>query len=120
LTGGDFAAIIHANNTTNIKPCSILIHQKATNQSAFIPIFSCHYEPLQYPLFFPQGSLGWGLTSDPENPNTLHCSLPFTQWEWYKGHILADSQFLAFGRLGSEYLSNMYSYIKEEQLQFIQ
>jgi hypothetical protein len=118
-TGGDFAAIIHANNTTNVKPRSILIHRKTTNQPAFIPIFSRHYEPLQYPLFFPQGSLGWGLTSDPENPNTLHRSLPFTQREWYKGRILADSRFLAFGRLGSEYLCDMYSRIEEERLQFI-
>jgi hypothetical protein len=116
---GDFAAIMHANNTVNVHPRSILIWHNSVNAPSFIPIFSRHYEPLQYPLFFPQGTLGWGLSSDDDH--ALRNNLPFkiTQREWYKNHLLTDDRFLLFGRLTSEYLCDMYSRMEEERLRFI-
>ena len=76
-----------------------------------------HYEPLQYPLLFPHGDLGWGLTSDGDGQ--LHNMSSLTQREWYKNQLLTDDRFLLFGRLTSENLCDMYSRIEEERLQFI-
>src|SRR5262249_4820673 len=83
---GDFAAIIHASNSMSIQPRSILIWQNSDREPDFIPITSCHYEPLQYPVLFPHGSPGWGLIArDVDNPTDLVRSVDFTQREWYKG-----------------------------------
>jgi hypothetical protein len=116
---GDFAAIMHANNSIQVCPRSIVIWHNSQADPSFIPIFSRHYEPLQYPLLFPQGTPGWGLSSDDDNQ--LHNTLlsKFTQREWYKHRLLTDDRFLLFGRLTSEYLCDMYSRIEEERLQFI-
>ena len=114
---GDFAAIMHADNSTDVSPRSIVIWNNSQNDPSFIPIFSRHYEPLQYPLLFPQGTLGWGLIPD-QNDHLIN-NLSVTQREWYKNRLLTDDRFLLFGRLTSEYLCDMYSRIEEERLQFV-
>jgi hypothetical protein len=114
---GDFAAIMHGDNITDISPRSILIWHNSQNDPSFIPIFSRHYEPLQYPLLFPHGDLGWGLICNDDGH--LHDTLSLTQREWYKTRLLTDDRFLLFGRLTSEYLCDMYSRIEEQRLQFI-
>ena len=64
MATGDFAAIMYANNSTDVRPQSVVIWHNSQNNPSFIPIFSRHYEPLQYPILFPHGNLGWGLCSD--------------------------------------------------------
>jgi hypothetical protein len=114
---GDFAAILHPAQTTSIKPRSILIWHDDARQPTFIPIFSRHYEPLQYPLLFPNGTPGWGLKDTPDGKPAR--AVPFTQRQWYKGRLLTDNRFLQFGRLTCEYLCDMYSRIEEERLNYI-
>jgi len=111
-SGGDFAAIMHAANSTAIEPRNIVIWRNRDAQPTFVPILSRHYEPLQYPLLFPHGSPGWGLTN---GINTLG----LTQRQWYKSRILSDDRFLTFGRLSCEYFCDMYSRIEEQHLNFI-
>jgi len=113
---GDFAAIMHASNTTSIKPRGILIWNRSSAQPTFMPIFSRHYEPLQYPLLFPHGTPGWGLNTTTQNTTR---AVPFTQRVWYKSRLLTEDRFQMLGRLGCEYLCDMYSRIKEERLGFI-
>jgi hypothetical protein len=116
-SGGDFAAVFHARNLTIVNPCSIVIWQNRAEQPTFIPTFSWHYEPLQYPLLFPHGSPGWGLT---ESPGSVQINtLRLTQRDWYRARILMEERFLIFGRLSCEYLCDMYSRIEEECLNFI-
>jgi hypothetical protein len=114
---GDFAAVMHAPCSTTFKPRSILVWQNNHEEPTFIPIFSRHYEPLQYPLLFPHGTPGWGLTEGPSRK--LIRSMPYTQRQWYRGHLLTDERFTIFGRLTSEYLCDMYSRIEEERLDYI-
>jgi hypothetical protein len=116
-SNGDFAAIMHAANSTAVRPRSILIWRNSERQPSFVSIFTRHYEPLQYPLLFPHGNQGWGLTANDQN--NLTNTLGFTQREWYKGRILMDDRFITFGRLCSEYLCDMYSRIEEERLNYI-
>ncbi|KIJ30533.1 hypothetical protein M422DRAFT_267975 [Sphaerobolus stellatus SS14] len=119
---GDFAALLHASNTTNFHPRSILIWHNGNEWPSFISIYSHHYEPLQYPLLFPHGTPGWGLpwevngdTLDPDEER----GLGFTQMDWYWNHLLTDTRFLRFGCLISEYICDMYSRIEEQHLQYI-
>ncbi|KIJ46012.1 hypothetical protein M422DRAFT_250436 [Sphaerobolus stellatus SS14] len=62
-SNSDFAAILHAGNTVNVQPCSVLIWKNSKRQPTFMLIYSQHYEPLQYPILVPHGTLGWGLTN---------------------------------------------------------
>ena len=114
---GDFAAIFHAANTTSIRPRTVVVWQNSNTVPTFVPIFSRHYEPLQYPLLFPHGTPGWGLTEDAAGRETN--TLQLTQREWYRSRLLTDSRFHVFGRVSCEYLCDMYSRIEEERLNFI-
>jgi hypothetical protein len=57
----DFTAVLHATNSTAIDPYAIVIWCNCDSHPTFIPIYSHHYKPLQYPLLFPHGSPRWGL-----------------------------------------------------------
>ena len=116
-SNGDFAAILHAENSTTINPRSIVIWRNRDAAPTFISIYSRHYEPLQYPLLFPHGTPGWGLTETEDGRRTN--ALPLTLREWCRSRILTDDRFLTFGRLTCEYLCDMYSRIEEERLNFI-
>jgi hypothetical protein len=110
---------MHASNSTQINPRRILIWHNNDQDPTFIPTFSRHYEPLQYPVLFPHGTPGWGLTPDATDSFRLKNTLPFTQRQWYRSLLLREPRFIDLGRLGSEYICDMYSRIEEERLQFI-
>jgi len=110
----DFAAVMHAANSTNINPRSILIRRHGSHQPEFINILSHHYEPLHYVLFFPHADIGWGSSQVPNVPR-------MSQMEWYRNHLLVnqDNRFSILGRLCCEYLVDMYSRWEEQRLQYI-
>lgn len=107
---GDFAAIMHAANSTTVKEREILIWRNASLRPTYIKITNRHYEPLQYPLLFPHGTPGWGKDDHP-------CRL--TAMQWCRSRVLTDRRFLTFGRLTAEYLCDMYSRIEEQRLGYI-
>jgi hypothetical protein len=55
---GDIAVVIYAANSTTIKPWLVVVSCNRNAQLTFVPIFSQHYEALQYPLLFPHGTPG--------------------------------------------------------------
>lgn len=112
---GEFGAVLHFTNTTAINPRNILIWHNRNAEPTFVPIFSQHYEPLQYPLLFPHGTAGWGLQNNLRNDDDADA----TQRQWYKCRLLTEDRFAAFGRLTSEYVCDMYSRIEEARLNFI-
>jgi hypothetical protein len=42
-----------------------------------------------------------------------------TQIEWYRSHLFTEDRFQIFGRLGCEYLCDVYSRVEEQHLQYI-
>lgn len=106
-SGGEVAAIIHANNIRQIYPRSIMVFKNLQQRPQPISILSPLYEPLQYPLFFPHGTLGWGMDSE------------FSQIRWYRARLTTEDRFLQLGRLSGEYLVDMYSRVEEERLNYI-
>jgi len=111
---GDFAAVMHASNSTVINPRSIIIQRHGQNQPHFVNILSRHYEPLHYVLLFPHADIGWGLDHVPDIPS-------LTQIQWYRSRLLAndDDRFSIFGRLSAEYVVDMYSRTEEQRLFYI-
>jgi hypothetical protein len=114
---GDFAAIMHAGNSTTINPRAVVIWHNRDADPTFIPIFTRHYEPLQYPVLFPHSMPGWGLTRTASGQ--YKNMLLLTQRQWYRSRLLSDARFHIFGRLTCEYLCDMYSHVEEERLNFI-
>ena len=110
----DFAAIMHASNSTTINPRSILICRRRSHQPEFINILSHHYELLHYVLFFPHAEIGWGASPI---PGISH----MTQHQWYRNRLLADNddRFSMLGHLCCEYLVDMYSRTEEQKLAYI-
>jgi hypothetical protein len=113
-SNGDFAAVMHASNSTDINPRSVVIRRRGHRQPEFLSILSRHYEPLHYVLFFPSGDIGWGTSVIDGIPN-------LSQIDWYRSRLLADDEerFSIFGRLCCEYLVDMYSRTEEERLAYI-
>jgi hypothetical protein len=107
--GGKVAAIINVHNLNKISKRKVIIRQREKTNSDFIDIHSQHYEPLQYLIFFPHGSVGWSR----QHP------LRLTQIQWYRARLLTERRFQQLARLTCEYLVDMYSRVEEEPLQYI-
>ena len=109
----DFAAVMHASNSTTINPCFIIVCHWENQPSKFINILSHHYKPLHYVLLFPHTDIGWGLIPVPD--------VPQPQMDWYHSQLLAnnDKQFSIFKCLCCEFLVDIYSHAEEEHLAYI-
>ena len=74
-----------------------------------VPVTSHLWEPLAYPLFFPSGSLGWGVTPAlAHRLSDMSPALP-SQLLYYRTHVLCDAHFQILGHLTSEYLVDMFT-----------
>ncbi|KFA70978.1 hypothetical protein S40288_11752 [Stachybotrys chartarum IBT 40288] len=125
---GEVAAIINTENLGRIDPRKVVFfHHNGRLQ--IVNILSRHYEPLQYPLLFPHGTPGWGL-SGPANlasvggwPTAVGDAEDdlrrLTQLQWCRSMILAEPRFLDLGRLCCEYLVDMFSRVEDIRLHYL-
>ncbi|TVY62600.1 ATP-dependent DNA helicase pif1 [Fusarium oxysporum f. sp. cubense] len=129
---GEIAAIINTQNLNTVD-CRKVVFFRHGGRAQFVHVLSRHYEPLQYPLFFPHGTPGWGVpglgdASLREGDATAtetgaRMRMPETcglsQLQWCRSMLLAEPRFLIFGRLTCEYLVDMYSRIEEMNLDYL-
>jgi hypothetical protein len=115
----EIAAIMCYDNTsaTELAPQSLIIHAHGGDRQR-IPTTSRLWEPLAYPLFFPTGSLGWGLTSPDDEPQN-DINAPTTQIWHYRARLLREPRFHVFGCLTNEYVVDMFSRDLECRLHYI-
>ncbi len=101
----ELAAIISYNNSvhSDIQPYRLIV-ARTDNQNVGISTTSRFWEPLSYPLFFPEGTLGWGIPHmDPTMPHvdvsvTSLFSKPETTQIWhYHAFLLCEDCFSIFG-----------------------
>jgi hypothetical protein len=111
--GGELAAVINTENLRYISSRKIVFFRKGGLQPRFVPILSCQYEPLQYPLLFPHGTPGWGFLA-PSQKN-ISC----TQVQWYRNLLLTEPRIQILGRLACEYAMDMFSRTEEERLHYL-
>ena len=120
----EIAAIMCYDNTvlSDISPqCLVVSHQNGQDQ--YIPTISCLWEPLAYPLFFPSGTLGWGLIGSigdsTQQYNDGDFDAPTTQIWLYRARLLREPWFHIFGRLTNEYVVDMFTRDLECRLRYI-
>lgn len=116
---GEVAAIINMQNLSTVNPRKVL-YFTCSGQCHFMHILSRHYEPLQYPLFFPHGNPGWGISeASNSNSNETDDRYQLTQQQWYRSLLLGEPRFCYFGRLTCEYLVDMFSRIEDARLHYL-
>lgn len=87
--------------------CIVIAHVNGHIQC--VPVMSRLWEPLAYPLFFPSGSLGWGVTPAlAHHSSDMSPALP-SQLLYYRTCVLCDARFQILGHLTSEYLVDMFT-----------
>lgn len=118
----EMAAIVSYDNTTisQVKPRAMIIRTNS-DQSIYIHTTSRLWEPLSYPLLFPHGTLGWGLTDNTHvvetNENEEQCQT--TQIWHYRARLLREPRFQIMGRLCGEYIVDMFSREMDCRLSYI-
>ena len=120
----EIAAIMSYDNSiqTEVKSHRIVIAKKnGTNQN--VSTISRLWEPLSYPLLFPNGTPGWGVVGSSTSYNSLSdehepYGIPTQMWH-YRARLLRKPRFTIFGRLTNEYLVDMFSRDLETHLHYI-
>ena len=127
--GPEIAAVMNYENTiqSDVQPRrGIVVRRNGDNQS--ISTLSRLWEPLAYPLLFPHGTLGWGVTHTRLNGEDFmdgnvgvnidedSCG---KQIMYYRARILHEPRFKIFGRLANEYIVDMFSRNLETRLAYI-
>ena len=129
--GNEIAAIMNFDNTSlgdvNSRN-SLVVKHNGDHQK--ISAISRLWEPLVYPLFFPHGTLGWGVVgsqSDFEdvamNGNAQNIEIDAEncgrQIMFYRAQILREQRFQIFGKLTNEYVVDMLTRNLETRLNYI-
>lgn len=89
-----------------------------------IPTISRLWEPLAYPLLFPNATLGWGIVGSRRDirhdvPSDPTADCPTTQMWHYRARLLREPRFQIFGRLTNEYIVDMFTRDLETRLNYI-
>lgn len=121
----EVTALMSYNNTSSSENRGRrLVVSRRSGRTQAIPTVSRLWEPLSYPLLFPHGTLGWGLTHSSDTLETDEISQTeydhaTTQLWHYRARILREPRFQVFGRLTNEYVVDMFSRNLETRLNFI-
>jgi len=108
---------------SQISPRSLLISTTG-GRTQSIPTISRLWEPMAYPLFFPHGTLGWGLRPTAQDSFSIaldgaESDAPTTQIWYYRARLLREPRFAIFGRLTNEYIVDMFSREIDSRLGYI-
>jgi len=118
----EIAAIMCYDNSTQLQARSrTLVISKVNGRTQQIPTVSRMWEPLAYPLLFPEGTLGWGLPSVQDTIVGVGAidGATTTQMWYYRALLLREDRFKIFGRLTNEYLVDMFSRDLDTRLDYI-
>ena len=110
---------------SQISPRSLLI-STTNDRNQSISTVSKLWEPLVYPLFFPHGTLGWGITPSRQEASSItlddsagNSDIPTTQIWHYRVRLLREPRFSILGRLTNEYVVDMFSRELDARLSYI-
>lgn len=84
----------------------------------FISINSPFWEPLQFPLLFPRGEMGFFRFGESARVMSIKNKRITAMW-WYRQMVLRHPHVPLLGRLVNEYLLDGFSRIEEERLGWI-
>lgn len=112
IAATEMGALLYSTNMQRVNRRQVVFYRNTDQQPEFLDILSPLYEPLQYPILFPDGSPGWA----PKDQNYNLTNL--SQIQWYRFALCRERRFLQFGRLTCEYLVDMFSRVEEQRLPY--
>lgn len=122
---GEIAALLRYDNTAlgEVNPRQLVV-SRTSGRSQRILTTSRLWEPLSYPLFFPEGTLGWGVAGvdgglRPLQADGNDADATSTQMWTYRARLLREPRFRQFGRLTNEYVVDMWTRELECRLAYI-
>ncbi|XP_046389348.1 uncharacterized protein LOC124158205 [Ischnura elegans] len=99
---------------TGYNPRKLTVWKRGDRRPSSIDLLSPLMEPFQYPLLYPQGTLGWHVGSVDNQGKKL------TQLNYSRCLLLSDRRFSHLGRLSQAWQVEMFARYEEERLRFIQ
>lgn len=109
-TGGEIAAIVSAHNLADVRERRIVITRTDRSPTTdFVDIMSPSYEPLQYPLLFPCGDVGWSTDN----------AFDLSAIDWARARLIQEPRFAAMGPLTCEWAVDMFSRVEEHRLRYL-
>ena len=109
-TGGEIAAVVSAHNLAHVRERRIIITRTDNRPTTeFIDIMSPSYEPLQYPLLFPRGDVGWSRNN----------AFGLSGIDWARARLVQEPRFAAMGPLTCEWAVDMFSRVEEHRLAYL-
>ncbi|CAD7062625.1 unnamed protein product [Tilletia caries] len=102
----EIATVLHYGAGARRTPRAFYVHRSVDDGPSRLSYNSELYEPLSYPILFPQGTPGWPLPG-------------WTQREYYRFLLLSERRFRDFAMLGSLYTIDMMCRIEDQRLDFI-
>ncbi|KAE8218337.1 hypothetical protein CF319_g7769, partial [Tilletia indica] len=101
----EVAGILHYGAGARSDPRSILVNLREEDGPSRLPHNSSLYEPLAYPIFFPEGTPGWPI------PN-------WTLRQYVRQLLLTEPRFQQFTSLSNLYMVDQMCRIEDERLRF--
>ncbi|XP_054266859.1 uncharacterized protein LOC128989030 [Macrosteles quadrilineatus] len=110
--GVEVHAVLSTDETV-YEPRKLSIWKVGSARPSSINLFSPLMEPFQYPLLYPDGTLGWHIG----RLDNFHHKL--SQYNYSRCLLLSDPRFSHLGRLSQAWQVEMYARYEEEKLNFI-
>ncbi|XP_054274704.1 uncharacterized protein LOC128994295 [Macrosteles quadrilineatus] len=111
-TGVEVHAVLSTDETVH-EPRKLTIWKVGSPKPTSINLFSPLMEPFQYPLLYPDGTLGWHIGRLDNFNNKL------SQYNYARCLLLSDPRFSHIGRLSQAWQVEMFARFEEERLNFI-
>lgn len=84
----------------------VVVHYASDESPSRLSVRNPLYEPLSYPILFPQGTPGWPVRG-------------WTQRQYYRFRLLTEARFAQFWKLGNLYTIDMACRMEDERLEYI-
>ncbi|XP_054272896.1 uncharacterized protein LOC128993160 [Macrosteles quadrilineatus] len=111
-TGVEVHAVISTDETV-YEPRKLSVWKVGSGRPTSINLFSPLMEPFQYPLLYPQGTLGWHIGRRDNFNNKL------SQYDYSRCLLLSEPRFSHLGRLSQAWQVEMYARYEDEKLNYI-
>jgi hypothetical protein len=111
-TGIEVHAVLSTDESLS-DPRKITVWKTGSSRPTSIDLLSPLMEPFQYPLLYPQGTLGWHVGRLDNRGNKL------TQYNYSRCLLLSEPRFSHIGRLSQAWQVEMFARYEEEKLRYI-
>ncbi|XP_054287572.1 uncharacterized protein LOC129003305 [Macrosteles quadrilineatus] len=111
-TGVEVHAVL-SNDENDTEPRRLTIWKSGSDRPTFIDLLHPLMEPFQYPLLYPQGTVGWHVGRLDNKGAKL------TQFKYSRCLLLSEPRFSHLGRLSQAWQVEMFARYEEEKLRYI-